>query len=513
MSLFYQRLKKALIVTAILLPTSCAVGPDYVRPPVATPSKFKEAKDKKIIDAAKKQHWKIAEPKDHFSRGEWWRIFNDKKLNALETQLNNSNQTVLTAAANYRQAKALVDEARASFFPTLSGSLSLSRQKGSGSSSFISNSSTGTTSTGVATTGSAGSQVFSSHSWLLDATWEPDIWGLVRRTVEASQAGADASGALLDATRLSAQGSLAQFYFELRALDSDQKFLDSTVISYKKALQLTRHQYKSGVASRADIVQAQSQLESAQALAINNGVNRAIYEHAIAVLIGVPPSDFSIPFSPLASQPPPIPISIPSALLERRPDIAQAERLMAQANAQIGVAIAAYFPTLSLTASANSNARDAGLSQLFQFPVVGWAYGPQLTQLIYDGGLRSATIAAARAGYDSTVASYRQVVLTAFQNVEDSLATLRILNDQAIVQNQAAASAKEALQLVINQYKAGTVAYSSVITAQITAFSAEKSALDVTGLRMTAAVGLIKALGGGWDNPLSTELVEMVRCS
>ena len=474
----------------MLLLSSCAVGPDYVRPPVKTPAKFKEAKNR---------HWKVVHPNDACERGEWWRIFHDEKLNSLEEQLNDSNQNIVAAAANFRQASALVDEARASYFPTLSGSLSIQRQKGGGSSSFVSTSSTGTTSTGSAVTGSAGLHVFSSHSWILDSTWEPDIWGLVRRQVEASAASAQSSAALLAVTRLSAEGSLAQYYFELRSLDADQKFLNATVKSYKEALQLTRNQYNSGVASRADIVQAQSQLESAQALMINNGINRAIYEHAIAVLIGEPPANFSMPFMPLTQTPPSIPLMLPSQLLERRPDVAQAERLMAQTNAQIGVAKAAYFPTLALNASASVSATNAGFSQLFQVPNVAWAYGPQLTQLIFDGGLRDATVAAARAGYDSAVASYRQVVLAAFQDVEDNLASLRILGEQAVVQNKAAASAKLALKLVINQYKSGTVAYSSVITAQINAFAAEKSAIDVTGLRMTSAVGLIKALGGGWE--------------
>jgi NodT family efflux transporter outer membrane factor (OMF) lipoprotein len=499
--------KTSMMIAAFIMQASCAVGPDYVRPVIPVPEKFKEAKNKKIFDAKQNKQWKIAEPKDCEHRGEWWRIFHDKELNKLEARLNASNQTVMTAAANYRQARALVDEARASFFPTVTGSLSMTHQKGSGSSSFVSTSSTGSTTTGIATSGTTGSIVSSSHSWLLDASWEPDIWGLVRRQVEASFTGAQASAALLGATQLSAQGSLAQYYFQLRALDSDQKFLNDTVKSYKKALQITRNQYKSGTAARSDIVQAQSQFESAQALAINNGINRAIYEHAIAVLIGEAPANLSIPFKTLKQVPPPIPVTVPSILLERRPDIAQAERLMAQANAQIGVAKAAYYPTIALTASANSSARNAGLAQLFQFPTIGWAYGPQLTQLIFDGGLRNATVAAAYAGYDSTVASYRQVVLTAFQDVEDNLSTLRILNEQAVKQNQAAASARFALKLVLNQYQAGIVVYSSVITAQITAFAAEKSAIDVTGLRMTAAVGLIKALGGSWEDTANYETV------
>jgi len=474
------------------------VGPDYVRPSAPVPCHYKEAKHQKIM-GDKSHLWKIAEPQDACQRGEWWRIFHDKKLNQLEDQLNLANQSVIAAYANYRQARAIVDEARANYFPTLSGSLSVLRQKGTGSSAFISNSSSGSSS-GIATTSTAGgSRVFSTHSWILDASWEPDLWGLVRRTVEADVASAQASAALMAVTQLSAQASLAQYYYQLRYLDTDQKILDETVASYKQALQLTKNQYRSGVAAQADIVQAQSLLESAQALAINNGINRAVFEHAIAVLIGVPPANFCLPFHPLRGNPPPIPLSVPSCLLERRPDIAQAERLIAQANAQIGVATAAYFPTITLTGTANSTVNNAGLSQLFTLPTLGWSYGPQISQLIFDGGLRAATIAAARAGYDSTVASYRQTVLAAFQDVEDNLATLRILNREIIVQRQAVASAEKALMLVINQYKAGTVAYSSVITAQINAFTAKKTAADVAGQRMTAAVGLVKALGGGWD--------------
>jgi len=490
--------RNVVLIILFFILTACAVGPDYVRPRVATPSKYKEAKGKKVIVGKDNHEWKIAKPNDACNRGAWWKIFRDNELNKLEDQLNNSNQTIMEAFENYKQAQALVDEARASFFPALNGSVTFTRQKqGGGTTSFVS-SSGGSTSTGTATLGAGGvsHSITDSHSIVFNATWIPDIWGLVRRTVEASAAGAEASHALLASTRLSTQGSLAQYYFELRALDTDQKLLNATVVDYKKALQLTKNQYKSGVASRADIVQAQSLLETTQAQAINNGINRAIYEHAIAVLIGTLPEEFSLPPRPLVKSPPPVPLSVPSALLERRPDIAQAERLMAQANAQIGVAVAAYYPSLALTATGSFFGH--GLSHWISMPALGWAYGPQLAQLIYDGGLRAAEVRAAEAGYCSTLASYRQIVLAAFQNVEDNLSSLRILNAEAVVQNQAADSARLALKLVINQYKAGTVPYSSVITAQIAAFTAEKNAADITGLRSTATVGLILALGGGW---------------
>lgn len=488
--------QRVLIILAILLLSSCTVGPDYVKPPVAVPAKFKEATTR---------NWKVAQPQDNHDRGAWWTVFNDARLNDLEKQASTANQTIVNADANYRQALALVDEARASYFPTATIIPSITRQKkGGGSTAFISTSSSGATTTGTAATGSGGggsnSSISTTHSLAFAASWEPDLWGSISRTVEASRAGAAASNALLASTKLSAQGSLAQIYFQVRALDKDQQLLDRTVIEYRKALQLTQFQYASGVAARADIVQAQSQLEMAEAQAINNKISRAQCEHAMAVLVGKPPAEFSLLPMPLAALPPRIPLALPSTLLERRPDVAQAERLMAQANAQIGVAIAAYFPTLTL--SATGSVTNSGYAHWFSIPALGWALGPQLAETILDGGLRKATTQAARAGYDATVASYRQIVLAAFQDVEDNLASLHILEREAIAQNKAAQDARNALQLVLNQYKAGTVAYANVITAQTAAYTAEKNAADITGLRMTSAVGLIKALGGGWGGTL-----------
>ncbi len=499
-----RSLKISYFFLCIFLLSACAVGPDYVRPKVIVPVKFKEAKGKKIMGTKKNKEWKVAEPSDGIDRGEWWKIFHDAKLNALELQLNHCNQSIINAIANYAQALAIVDEARASYFPTLNGSLTITRQKsGSGSTSFVS-SSNGTTTSGTATASSAGagsskapSRITTTHSILLNASWEPDIWGLVRRTVEADTAAAQSSGALLAVTRLSSQASLAQYYFELRGLDRDQKLLNDTVIADKKILQLTRHQYASGVVALADVVQAKSQLETAEAAALNNGILRGQYEHAIAVLIGIPPGDFSLAARNREVRPPPIPLMVPSALLERRPDIAEAERTMAQMNAEIGVAAAAYYPSLTLNGSAS--AVGSGLAHWISLPMLGWSYGPALSQLIYDGGLRAATLAAARASYKASVAAYRQVVLAAFQDVEDNLVALRLLGAEAVVLDAAAADARLALNLMINQYKAGTVAYSSVLTSQIAAFAAEKNAADNNYLRMTAAVGLIKALGGGWQ--------------
>lgn len=486
----YVRQCGVLLMTTLLV-NACTVGPDYKRPPVVSPVKFKESR----------KDWRVAEPQDALDRGQWWTIYHDKQLAELEQDLNRSNQTIATADANYRQASDLVDEARASYFPTLTGAVSITRQKnGSGSSSFSSvssGSSSTSTSSGVATTGGASKAPFTSHTILLNASWEPDIWGTVHRTVEAASSGAQADAALLALTRLSAQASLAQYYFELRGLDRDQQLLNDTVSDYKKSLQLTRNRYAAGVASRADVVQAQAQLESTQATAINNGILRAQYEHAIAVLVGKPPADFSIVANGSTIRPPVIPIAVPSLLLERRPDIAQAERLMSQANAQIGVAVAAYYPSLIITGSGSSSGQN--YNHWFSLPALSWAVGPQLAETILDGGLRSATLAAARAGYDSTVASYRQTVLAAFQDTEDNLVSVRILRDQSVELDKAAASARRALQLVMNEYKAGTVDYSAVITAQTAAYTAEKSAADVNYLRLTSSVGLIKSLGGGWS--------------
>ena len=474
----------------IIIP-ACAVGPNYVRPTAPAPTQYKEAS----------KNWLVAQPNDAIDRGTWWEIFRDPELNSLEAQLNISNQTIAAAAASYQQAQDLVDEARSGYFPTIAASYMVTRQKASNVST-----STGASTAGTSTTGSTTSSgaiptraPITTHQWLLDGSWEPDLGGSVRRTVEASSANAQASGAQLANARLSAQATLAEDYFSLRALDTDQKVLNDTVVSDQEILRITQNKYNAGVSSLADIVSAQSQVEVAQAAAINNGISRAQFEHAIAVLIGEPPEVFSQPYKPLTETPPLIPVSVPSVLLERRPDIAQQERLVAQANAQIGIAESAYFPNLLLTANASSTAVG---SDLISAPVIGWSLGAQLAETIFDGGLRSAAVAASKANYQATVANYRQTVLAAFQDVEDNLASLRILDQESTVQNQAAASAKLAFQLTMNEYKAGTVDYPTVLIAQVAAFNAEKNAADVNGLRMSSAVGLIKALGGGWNGIL-----------
>ncbi|MDE1181354.1 efflux transporter outer membrane subunit [Paraburkholderia sp.] len=452
---------------------ACAVGPDYHRPDAAVPASYKEAAP----------GWKVAEPADQHDRGTWWTIYNDSQLNALEDKLNTANQTIAQYAAAYRQARALVAEARASYFPIVTASGSATRSK---SGSVTSNS--GTTSR---------SGINNTYNLALDATWEPDLWGSVSRTVGAQKAGQQGAAADLANARLSAQATLAQTYFSLRALDASQKLLDDTVAAYQRSLTLTQNQYAAGVAARSDVIQAQTQLQSAQASAIDNGVARAQDEHAIAVLVGEPASTFSIAAAPLDATPPTVPAQLPSSLLERRPDIAAAERKAAAANEQIGVAIAAFFPTLTLSASGGFE--SSVFSQWLTAPARFWTLGPQLAATIFDAGLRKAQTDAARATYDQDVATYRQTVLAAFQDVEDNLASQRILEQEIVVQEQAVASANQALAIVTNQYKAGTVDYVNVLTAQTTAFTASQKLSALAGQRMVSSVGLVKALGGGWD--------------
>ncbi|KWZ40179.1 RND transporter [Burkholderia savannae] len=469
-----RALSAAVAVAAAALLAGCAVGPDYHRPDAAIPAAYKEAPP----------GWKAAQPADRADRGPWWAIYDDPQLNALIDKLNASNQTIAQYAAAYRQARALVAEARASYFPTLGLTASESR-----ASSALSSGSTASRSTART--------IGNTYNVGLDASWEPDLWGKVSRTVGAQKAGEAAAAADLANARLSAQATLAQTYFQLRAADATQKLLDDTVASYQKSLQLTQNQYAQGVAARSDVIQAQTQLQSAQASAIDNGIARAQYEHAIATLVGEPASTFSLPPMPLTAEPPSMPIDVPSAILERRPDVAAAERRAAAANEQIGVAIAAFFPTLTLSASGGF--QSSVWSQLFTLPARFWSVGPQLAATLFDAGLRAAQTEAARATYDQDVASYRAAVLSAFQDVEDNLASQRILEQEIVVQRQAVESAQHALDITLNQYKAGTVAYLNVLTAQTTAFSAQQKLSTISGQRMVSSVGLVKALGGGWD--------------
>jgi len=451
----------------------CAAGPDYVRPPVATPPAYKET-----------QGWKQAAPRDDQPRGSWWEVFNDPQLNALEAQVTISNQTIKVAEAQVRAAQAMTDEARAAFFPVVTGNAALTRSGGRVSTSGGSVNSTG------------GLRGANSYNASLDASWEIDLWGKIRRTVEASEASAQASAADLGGALLSAQGTLAEDYFMLRAQDAQIRLLNDTAAEYEKALKLTRNQYAVGVVGQSDVALAETQLKSTQAQAIDAALLRAQLEHAIAVLVGKPPAEFSIAVEPLATTFPDIPVALPSDLLERRPDIGAAERRAAAANAQIGVAEAAFFP--SLTLSATGGYQSSLLSKLFTLPSRYWSLGPDLVETIFDAGLRRAQTDQAIATYDQSVATYRQTVLTAFQDVEDNLAALRILENEAVVQAEAVKSARQSVTITLNQYRAGTVNYLSVVVVQATLLSNERAALTILGQRLTDSAALIKALGGSW---------------
>ncbi len=465
-------------LAACLLLTACAAGPDYVRPDVATPAAFKEL-----------QGWKTAQPQDQELHGKWWQMFGDPLLDALEEQVVISNQNLAQAEAQYRQAQALVQSARAGLFPSVSANVAVSRA------------SAGSSNTGAGTAAAARSGApTNNHSLSFDASWEPDLWGRVRRTVEASRASAQASAADLQAARLSAQAQLAQNYLELRVLDAQQQVLEDTIAAYQKSAQLTQNQYAVGVVPKVDVIQSQTQLKSTQAQALDIGVQRAQLEHAIALLAGQPASTFSIARAPIAARLPALPVGVPSALLERRPDIAGAERRMAAANAQIGVAQAAYFPALTLSASAGF--QSSSFANWLTLPNRVWALGPALAQTLFDGGLRRAQSAAARAAYDADVAAYRQTVLAGFGEVEDNLAALRILEQEAQVQDEALQLARQSVVLTTNQYRAGTVSYLNVVTVQATALSSENTALSILNRRLAASVLLIKALGGGWNSDL-----------
>jgi NodT family efflux transporter outer membrane factor (OMF) lipoprotein len=441
--------------------------------------------------------WKIARPRDDQARGPWWEVFGDPRLNALEERVSISNQNLAVAEAQYREARALVREARAGYFPTVTLGLGYTRSQQSSSFNF---GSSGTSSGGVVG-GGASSGVFSAKPRSdfeigLDFSWELDVWGRIRRTVESSRASAQASAGDLEAARLSFQAAVAQDYFLLRTLDAQAKLLTETVAAFQQLLRLTQDRVASGVASQVDVVQAQAQLKTTQAQAIDVGVQRAQLEHAIAILIGEAPATFSLPALPLDVTPPAIPVGVPSDLLQRRPDIAAAERRVAAANAQIGVAVSAFYPTITLNAS--SGLESSSLARWFTAASHFWSVGPGISETVFDGGLRRAETDAARAAYDATVAAYRQTVLTAFQTVEDNLAALHILEQESGVQDEAVTAARDSVRLTTNQYKAGVVDYLNVITVQTIALTDEITAIQIQGRRMGAAVLLVQALGGGW---------------
>ena len=456
---------------------ACAVGPDYQRPALDLGNAYKEGQ-------GEVPGWKRAEPRDVADRGQWWRVYDDATLDGLVDRLNASNQTIAQAEANYRQALGLVRGARAGFFPTVGAGAGLTRS-GSGGGSGASSSSAG------------GGNVANQYSLTGSVSWELDVWGRVRRSVEASEASAAASLADLAATRLSAQAALVQAYLQLRVLDEQKRLLDATVAAYEKSLQLTQNRYNVGVAGQADVAVARTQLESTRAQSIDLDWQRGQYEHAIAVLMGQAPSQFSLPPAPFSVQLPQIPVGLPSELLERRPDVAAAERRAAAANAQIGVAQAAWFP--SLTLSADGGFRNGQFAELLTAPARFWSLGPALALTLFDGGARQAQVEQARASYDAQAAAYRQAALTGLREVEDYLIQLRVLENEQAVQRRALESARESLRLIQNQYKAGLVDYLSVAVVDATALSNERSALSLYGNRLVASVNLIVALGGGWD--------------
>ena len=462
-------MKMYFILATLLMLTGCMVGPDYHKPDVATPTAFKESRN-----------WKAAEPKDEAPRGHWWEIYGDAELNALVSQVEISNQNVIAAAASYREAQALLGVAQGSYFPTVTAGVSASRGA-----------------IGSAGTAVAGSPIHNMVRPALSASWEPDLWGQIGRNVEASEASAQASSADLRNALLSAQSTLVQSYFQLRIDDAEKQLLEETSLAYERSLKITRNQYEAGIAGRVDVAQAETQLATTQAQAIDIGVQRAQLEHAIAVLIGKTPADFQIkPTNTLPSLPK-VPSAVPSALLERRPDIASAERHMVATNAQIGVAQAAFFPSLTLTGSYGY--QNSSFSQLFTAPNSFWSLGPSLAMTLFNGGALSSQKKAAVAVYDNSVATYRQTVLAAFQNVEDNLVALHQLADEATLQQAAVKSATEAKMLTENQYQAGTVSYLNVVVTQASALNAKRNELDITGRRLIANAGLIKALGGDWQ--------------
>jgi len=468
-------------VFSMMLLAGCNVGPKYARPNVPTAP----------VDAFKEENgWKPAQPSDQLLRGNWWEIFGDPQLNALESELTVSNQDLKIANARFVEARAMVHYNRAAQYPTISTSPGIQSLRDSAHQPYL------------PTTSTTGDFVLP-----LDVSYELDVWGRVRRTVSASREEAQATAGDLATVNLSLHAELAYDYFELRSADAQKKLLDDTVKTYQDALQLTVSRFDGGAAPKSDVAQAQTQLQTTIVQDTDIGVQRQQYEHAIAILIGKPPAAFTLPATPLNLVPPDIAAGLPSQLLERRPDIAAAERRVAEANDQIGIARAAYYPTIILGGSAGFEGDS--ITNWFSWPSRFWAVGPSLAETIFDGGRRRATSTAAGANYDATVANYREYTLTAFQQVEDNLVALRILSQEAQQQKDATASAQESLQIFTNRYVGGEDPYLQVLTAQSIALQNERNDVDILRRRMDASVLLIKALGGGWtvsDLPKTAQL-------
>ena len=495
----------ALIAAVGLTLIGGCVGPTYVRPAVTTPSAYKEVPTV-AAPGPTSDTWQPAQPGDAQMKGKWWELFNEPGLNALEEQLNINNQTIAQYFQNFMAARAQVAEARSNYFPTVSASPSVTKAHepstvGAGAIAAAA-ATAGTTGAAGTTTGGGGTSAvgngsFTEYALPFDVSWEPDLWGRVRNTVSEYQYAAQVSAADLENERLTEQADLAEYYFELRGQDALQDLYDRTIKADQESLELTKVLFDTGIDSQEDVAEAQVTLANAQATAVGVAVNRALYEHAIATLIGKPASSFSMPVKALTTPVPSFPLGIPSQLLQRRPDVAAAERTMAQANALIGVETTAYFPTLSLTAGAGLES-DV-LSRLFTAPARFWSIGASLSETLFDGGLRHATLAQYRAQFNADVASYRLTVLTAFQQVEDYLATLRITSQQIARQQAAVAAARNYLDIATVRYKTGIDPYLDVMTAELTLLSDQQTEVTLRVNEMIAAVELIQALGGGWS--------------
>jgi NodT family efflux transporter outer membrane factor (OMF) lipoprotein len=471
-----------LFTSAALLLSGCMVGPKYVQPSTPMAPAFKE----QAPESYKESHeWQSAQPGDQKIRGAWWEMFGDPELDTLEDQLTASNQNLKVAEARLREARAAIRFNRSALFPTISTSPSVANERVSAHEPYF-----------PASEANDGTGNFTLP---FDLSYEVDLWGRVRRTVNASREEAQATAADLETARLSLHAELAIDYFELRSADAQKKLLDDTVKAYTDALRLTENRFEGGASPKSDVAQAQTQLDAAKVQDTDITEARAEFEHAIATLIGEPPAQFTLPPAPDTQlHLPVVPVGLPSTLLERRPDIAADERRVAEANEQIGIARAAYFPTLTI--GATGGFEGTTVTNWLNWPSRMWAVGPELSETLFDAGRRRATSDAARDNYDGTVATYRQTTLGAFQEVEDSLAALRILEQEAEQQRQATASAQESLQLFTNRYEGGVDNYLQVITAQTIALADERNDIDIQRRRMDASVLLVKAVGGGWDN-------------
>ncbi len=479
------------LISSLLL-SACMVGPKYHPPaPLAPADSYKESPTQFQDNGS----WTVAQPSDAKLHGKWWEIFNNPELNDLEEQLNINNQNIKQYFENFMEARAVVREARSQYFPTLAAAPSVNRSQTS--QNLRGFTTLNTTGTGTTTGGTSSQLVNTTYSLPLEASWAPDLWGKVRNTVRQSQYTAQVSAADLEGERLTEEAALAEYFFEIRGQDELQKIFDDTVAADQKVLDLTRSLYESGITTEISVVGAETTLQSAQAGATNVGIARAQYEHAIAMLIGKAATGFSIPVRPMTAAPPPIPIGVPSGLLQRRPDVAAVERTMAAANASIGIARAAYYPNLSLTGEAGFE--SSAIGNWLSWPSRFWAVGMSLSETIFDAGLRRATVQQYVAAYNADLAGYRQTVLAAFQQVEDSLAEVRILSKEIEQQQQAVNSAQKYLKLEESRYETGIDPYVAVLVAQTTVLSAMQTLNGLQVQQMSSAVALIQALGGSWD--------------